>query len=53
MKKFPLILSLILIISLLAGCAGTPVVYYSNCNCPVDAHEDVVVDVPATIPSYE
>ena len=53
MKKFPLILSLILIISLLAGCAGTPVVYYTNCTCPVDAHEDVVVDVPATIPSYE
>ena len=44
MKKFPLILSLILIISLLAGCAGTPVVYYTNCTCPVDAHEDVVVD---------
>ena len=53
MKKFPLILSLILIISLFAGCAGTPVVYYTNCTCPVDAHEDVVVDVPATIPSYE
>ena len=53
MKKFPLILSLILIVSLLAGCAGTPVVYYTNCTCPVDAHEDVVVDVPATIPSYE
>lgn len=38
MKKIPLILSLILIISLLAGCAGTPVVYYTNCTCPADAH---------------
>lgn len=43
MKKFPLILSLILIISLLAGCAGTPVVYYSDCTCPVDTHTEVAV----------
>ena len=50
MKKFPLILSLILIISLLAGCAGTPVVYYTNCTCPADAHTAPVVDVPATTP---
>jgi len=52
MKKFPLILSLILIISLLAGCAGTPVVYYTNCTCPADAHGEAVENVPATIPSY-
>lgn len=39
MKKFPLILSLVLIISLLAGCAGTPVVYYTNCTCPVGTHD--------------
>ena len=52
MKKFPLILSLILIISLLAGCAGTPVVYYTNCTCPADAHDDAVADVPMTIPSH-
>ena len=53
MKKFPLILSLILIVSLLAGCAGTPVVYYTNCTCPAGVHEDTVVEnVPATIPSY-
>lgn len=45
MKKIPLILSLILVISLLAGCAGTPVVYYSNCTCPADAH--TVPDTPA------
>lgn len=38
MKKLPLILSLILIISILAGCAGTPVVYYTDCTCPADAH---------------
>ena len=34
MKKISLILTLALILSLLAGCAGTPVVYYTNCTCP-------------------
>ena len=53
MKKFPLILSLILIISLLAGCAGTPVVYYTNCTCPAGAHEETAADVPAVAPSVE
>lgn len=49
MKKIPLILSLILVISLLAGCAGTPVVYYSNCTCPVDSHTAVSTPTaPAT-----
>ena len=38
MKKCSLFLSIILIASLLAGCAGTPVVYYSDCTCPTDAH---------------
>ena len=34
MKKFSAILSLLLTISLLAGCMGTPVVY--QCDCPTD-----------------
>jgi len=46
MKKFPLILSLILIISLLSGCAGTPVVYYTNCTCPPSVHENTSADIP-------
>ena len=46
MKRFSLILSLILIISLLAGCAGTPVVYYTNCTCP--AAEQTTVQTPVT-----
>ena len=50
MKKFPLILSLILIISLLAGCAGTPVVYYTDCTCPPAAHEEVAAPAPTTAP---
>lgn len=32
MKKFPLLLALVLVAAMLAGCAGTPVVY--NCTCP-------------------
>ncbi len=34
MKKMALILALVLSAALLAGCAGTPVIYYNNCTCP-------------------
>ena len=34
MKKISAILVIALCVSLLAGCAGTPVVYYTNCTCP-------------------
>ncbi len=34
MKKISLILALILCLSLLTGCMGTPVVYYTDCTCP-------------------
>ena len=50
MKKFPLILSVILIISLLTGCAGTPVVYYTNCTCPADAHVETAAPAPTAAP---
>ena len=39
MKKGSLFLALLLVLSLLTGCAGTPVVYYSDCTCPTGAHE--------------
>lgn len=38
MKKLTMILALTLAVSLLAGCAGTPVVYYSDCTCPTGSH---------------
>ena len=38
MKKSVITLALVLVIALLTGCAGTPVVYYSNCTCPTGAH---------------
>ena len=39
MKKISLILSLVLLVSLFAGCAGTPVIYYSDCTCPAGSHD--------------
>ena len=39
MKKLSLLLSLALLVSLFAGCAGTPVIYYTDCTCPVGSHE--------------
>ena len=56
MKKLSVILAMLLAVSLLAGCAGTPVVYYTNCTCPVEAHEEVAVNTPApveTVPETE
>ena len=44
MKKLSLILTLALVLSLLAGCAGTPVVYYTNCTCPVAEQSAPVVE---------
>ena len=58
MKKFSMILTLILVLSLLAGCAGTTVVYQTNCTCPTGSHDVTVPTesaapeaVPETIPS--
>ena len=34
MKKLSIVLSAVLLLGLLAGCVGTPVVYYTECNCP-------------------
>ena len=48
MKKFTLLVTLLLMAAMLAGCAGTPVVYYTNCTCPVDSHE--VVEMPTEAP---
>ena len=46
MKKFSAILSLILAICLLSGCAGSPVIYYADCTCPTEGYE-----VPSTCPA--
>lgn len=38
MKKSAFVLMLVLTLSLVTGCAGTPVVYYSSCTCPTGSH---------------
>ena len=40
MRKLSLFVTLCLIVGLLAGCAGTPVIYYSDCTCPAGSHEE-------------
>ena len=47
MKRLSLILALALCVSLLAGCAGTPVVYQTNCTCPVGGHTQEPTPPPA------
>ena len=42
MKKISMFLTLVLALSLLAGCAGTPVVYYTECNCEKNAAVETV-----------
>lgn len=37
-KTMLLILALALIAGIFAGCAGTPVIYYTNCTCPGGSH---------------
>jgi len=55
MKKFSLILTLVLVLSLLCGCAGTTVVYQTNCTCPAGSHDvpatEAAPAVPETIPA--
>ena len=42
MKKFLCLITMLsLIAGLLAGCAGTPVIYYSDCTCPTGSHTNV------------
>ena len=50
-KHIALILTLALVVCAFAGCAGTPVVYYTNCTCPTDGHAAVPEETtPATDP---
>ena len=44
MKKFTAILSMVLVLCMLTGCAGTTVVYQTNCTCPVGSHEQTPVE---------
>jgi predicted ATPase len=46
-KRIALSLVLVLIVSLLAGCAGTAVVYYGNCTCAPGSHGPSQPETPA------
>ena len=39
MKKLSFLIALALAVAMIAGCAGTPVVYYSDCTCPTGSHD--------------
>ena len=49
MKKFSVYLSLVLIAALLCGCAGTPVIYYSDCTCPTGSHTNTPTETKPTL----
>jgi len=44
-KRITILTALVLALTLLAGCAGTTVVYYNQCTCPSDGHQTVTPSV--------
>lgn len=46
-KRIAFSLILVMMFSLLAGCAGTAVVYYGDCTCPAGSHTPNQTDPPA------
>lgn len=46
MKKLLAPLCLLLVVCLLAGCAGSPVVY--QCTCPTEGQEQTPTEAPQT-----
>ena len=47
MKRFTIALALMLVAAMLAGCAGTAVVYYNDCTCPEGTHDAQIQEDPA------
>ena len=45
-KKIAFALALALTLCLVTGCAGTPVIYYSDCTCPTGSHAAPVETTP-------
>ena len=47
-KTISIFLILTLTVALFAGCAGTPVIYYSDCTCPTGSHIATPEHTPTT-----
>ncbi len=47
MKKIHAIVSIMLCLCLLAGCAGTPVIYHTTCDCSTDTSDPADNSTPA------
>lgn len=50
-KRLALLMSLSVMTGLLTGCAGTPVVYYTECNCTQEIHNGAVAESEAVVES--
>ena len=47
-KRIAIVLALVLLIATLAGCAGTPVIYYTECECSQNTTADTTVSAGTT-----
>ena len=47
-KRIAIILTFAMLLSVLTGCVGTPVVYYSDCTCPTGSHSDTPTPTEST-----
>lgn len=53
MKRTSIVMALVLVLSLLTGCAGTAVVYSGDCACPTEAEKPVYENATQeTAPEY-
>ncbi len=50
-KKFAIILTLAMLLGLLSGCSGTPVIYYDSCTCPDGSHDSTTDDETDFVPT--
>ncbi len=53
MKNISLVLILCLIVGMFAGCAGTPVIYYTECTCPAGSHDAAPAETQSPVAETE